>query len=169
MSFLQSQHIWIGCGPTDCAGFVLHEGTLTVCSGGRYLNLGDIHMGGKGGKWNGIYARFSARWKANKPKATCDTNISWCIIFSFFHSSSVQTFFSFISTMFSVHDSLQLLTIQLYIYTDFYIYLHRQAQYSSYMCISTINWWVIKLIATTKRNCAKISVLEYWLSGITCI
>lgn len=91
VSFLQSQHIWIGCGPTDCAGFVLHEGTLTVCSGGRYLNLGDVHMGGKGGKWNGIYARFSARWKANKPKATCDTNISWCIVFSFCHSSSVQT------------------------------------------------------------------------------
>lgn len=51
MCFLQSREIWIGCGPTDCAGFVLHEGTLTVCSGGRYLNLGDTHMGGKGEKW----------------------------------------------------------------------------------------------------------------------
>lgn len=48
--FLQSREIWIGCGTTDCAGFVLHEGALTVCSGGRYLNLGNIHMGGKGGK-----------------------------------------------------------------------------------------------------------------------
>lgn len=51
MCFLQSRQIWIGCGSTDCAGFGLHEGTLTVCSGGRYLNLGDVHMGGKGGKW----------------------------------------------------------------------------------------------------------------------
>lgn len=105
MSFPQSQHIWIGCGTTDCAGFVLHEGTLTVCSGGRYRNLRDIHMGGKGGKWNGIYARFSARWKANKLKATCDTNISWCIFFCFFHPSSVQTFLSsqqcFLSTALS--------------------------------------------------------------------
>lgn len=57
-SNLKSQ-IWIGCGLTDCAGFVLHEGTLTLCSQGRYL-IGDIHMGGKGGKckWNGIHARF---------------------------------------------------------------------------------------------------------------
>lgn len=43
----------MGCGPTDCAGFVLHEGALTLCSEGRYLNHGDVHMGGKGGrgKW----------------------------------------------------------------------------------------------------------------------
>lgn len=38
MRFLQSARIWIGCGATDCAEFVVHGGTLTVCSGGRYLN-----------------------------------------------------------------------------------------------------------------------------------
>lgn len=50
MCFLQSEQIWIGCGPTDCTVFVIYEGTLTVCSGGRYLNLGNIHMGGRVGK-----------------------------------------------------------------------------------------------------------------------
>lgn len=38
MSFLQSGPIWMGCGAADCAALVIHRGTLTVCSGGRYLN-----------------------------------------------------------------------------------------------------------------------------------
>lgn len=28
----------MGCGAADCAALVIHRGTLTVCSGGRYLN-----------------------------------------------------------------------------------------------------------------------------------
>lgn len=47
MCFPKSQQIWMGSLPTDCARIVLHEGTLTVCSEGIYLNLADIHMGGK--------------------------------------------------------------------------------------------------------------------------
>lgn len=48
-------------------GFVLHEGTLILCSQGRYL-IGDIHMGGKGGKckWNGIHARFLCMLKGKQ-------------------------------------------------------------------------------------------------------
>lgn len=38
MCFLQSGPIWMGCGAADCAELVIHRGTLTVCSGGRYLN-----------------------------------------------------------------------------------------------------------------------------------
>lgn len=38
MCFLQSGPIWMGCGAADCVELVIHRGTLTVCSGGRYLN-----------------------------------------------------------------------------------------------------------------------------------
>lgn len=38
MCFLQSGPIWMGCSAADCAALVIHRGTLTACSGERYLN-----------------------------------------------------------------------------------------------------------------------------------
>lgn len=92
-SFFQSQHISIGCGSTDSAGFFLHAGILTMCSGGRYLNLGDIHMGGKARKWRWYTCSLFCKLKGNQKKFLLR---SWQLVhnFYFFHSSNVQTFSS---------------------------------------------------------------------------
>lgn len=48
---IRSEPICVGCGPNGCGRLGLHQGTFTVCNGGRYLNLAGVHMGGKWGKW----------------------------------------------------------------------------------------------------------------------
>lgn len=140
MCFLQSQQIWIGCGPTDCAYFVLHEGILTVCSGGRYLNLGDIHMGGKRRKWKWYPYSLFCMLKGKQTGLHVNAKKiflpsiwqRYFLVYNFYfcHSSNVQTF-SFLSTQYSTllaHDCLQLLTMQLYINRGLDICLHMEAQ-----------------------------------------
>lgn len=132
MCFLQSWGIWISCGPTDCAGFVLHEGILTVCSGGRYLNLGDIHMGGKGRKWKWsphtfLHGERQIEWRLHVDAKTelnwvaqymCEINfLVQHISFCHFHS---------IPPLLLAHCCLQLLTIQLYVNIDLDICLPRE-------------------------------------------
>lgn len=94
LCFLLPQQTWIGCGPTDCGGFVLHEGTLTVCSGGRYLNLGDIHMGGREGRcqWHPLSSLLMLKGKQTKgyklkvksKQTGASAQYFWCIIAPFF-------------------------------------------------------------------------------------
>lgn len=154
-SFFQSQHISIGCGSTDSAGFFLHAGILTMCSGGRYLNLGDIHMGGKARKWKWYTCSLFCKLKGNQKKILLRP---WQLVhnFYFFHSSNVQTFSSLnLNAVFNfelllVHDSLQLLTIQLYVS----IGKHNTTSPVDTMCycVKTDRWQPLKLILNIQLN-----------------